>query len=192
MKSNYKKIILDFIPAFLGVLIALMLSNWSEQRKENQFIKKSIVSIYNDNKTNLENINTQIIHLENQLDTITYYLNNDTLNVVDLIKKNKGLRTKFLYQSGWNILGNSELVTKIDYDLLTSLSTFSESINFTNSIRNSFMEILYNKPESKSITDKYQLFIRISDFKNTFISIKKNSEEIDSILITKYKRILNP
>ncbi|HAF30141.1 MAG TPA: hypothetical protein DCG75_13960 [Bacteroidales bacterium] len=190
MKQHYKKIILDFIPAFLGVLIALVLSNWKEQRKENEFVKKSIVSIYNDNKSNMENINVQIKHLENQTDTIGYYLNNSNLSILDLIKKNNGLKTKSLIQSGWKILENSQLVTRIDYELLSSFTYLSENIEHLNMYKNTISDMVYNSIDSKSKSDKYRLLALIKDMKNSSESFKRSSEYVDSVLNIKYKKIL--
>lgn len=189
IQINYKKIILDFIPAFLGVLVALILSNWNEQRKENEFIKKSIVSIYNDNKTNLERIDFQLTQLQNHIDTFDYY-RNTPLSLMDLIVKNNGVTTSEYTQTGWNILENSKLVTKIDYELLTGLSDNSKAIGLWGEYKKRITNILYSSLESRKVNDKKRMYVLFRDAHNSTIRFKRNSEQIDSLLNVKYADIL--
>lgn len=189
IQINYKKIILDFIPAFLGVLVALILSNWNEQRKENEFIEKSIISIYNDNKTNLERIELQLTHLENHLDTFDHY-KNTSLSIMDLIVKNNGITTNEYIQTGWNILENSKLVTNIDYELLTLLSHNSKAIELWSHYRNRISNIIYNSLESSESSDKTRFLILLNDADNSTKKFKYNSEQIDSLLKVRYNDIL--
>lgn len=191
IQINYKKIILDFIPAFLGVLVALVLSNWNEQRKENEFIEKSIVSIYNDNKSNLENIKLQLNNTNRQLDTITHYLNNDKLNIGDIIKKNNGINGEILVQTGWKILENSHLITKIDYDLVFKLDQMSEGIDIINTRLNNTFDFCYEKLESNKHEDKKRLLILFKDLKYASSNYRMASENLDSLIQTEYKKILS-
>lgn len=190
IQLNYKKIILDFIPAFLGVLVALILSNWNEQRKENEFIKKSIVSIYTDNKENIEHANWELKELKSQLDTFEFYLN-DSLSIMELVIKNHGISMTNYIQSGWKILENSQLVTKIDYELLTLLNNSSSDIEYwQTSYKDKISNILYNSVESKSRASKERLIVILRDSKIFSKDFKITSEKIDSILTTKYKKVL--
>jgi hypothetical protein len=190
IQINYKKIILDFIPAFLGVLVALILSNWNEHRKENEFIKKSIVSIYNDNKTNLEHIEFQLSHLESHIDTFDHY-KNSSLNIIDLIVKNNGITTKEYIQTGWNILENSKLVTKIDYELLTKLSDYSKTIGLWGEYKKRISSILYSSIESRKVNDKKRMSVLFRDAHYSTKKFKYKSEQIDSLLKVKYADILD-
>jgi len=190
IRSNYKKIILDFIPAFLGVLIALVLSDFKEQRKENEFITKSIISINNDNLTNLENINLQIKHLEMQTDTIKFYIENNDVSIISLLGKNGGLQIESLKLSGWNILQNSTSIIEIDYNFLSLLTKMNESVKTLDSYSKNTFNILYNSMESNSANDKKRVFILIKDYRNASKHFKRYSEELDTVLQLKYGKLL--
>ncbi len=189
IQMNYKKIILDFIPAFLGVLVALVLNNWNEQRKENEFITKSIVSIYHDNQSNLENIKAQLESTDKQLDTIKHYLNNKDITIEGIIKKNNGINGEILVQSGWNILENSNLVTKIDYDLVFKLNKMSRGIDIINTRLDNTFDFCYKKLESNKSEDKKRLLLLFIDLKNASNKYRIASEKLDSLIQTEYKKI---
>ena len=190
VKSNYKKLLLDFISAFLGVLIALLLNNWKEERKENAFISKSIESIYYDNKTNIENISWQIDHLKNQCDTIFLSLQDDQLSVIDVIRKNNGLETVNIIQTGWEILINSQLANKMDYELLTQLTFISSNIVLIENNKNSITEILYKSLESNNTNDKYRLYIILKDLLRMSERFKENAENLNHSIYLKYGKEL--
>jgi hypothetical protein len=190
IKSNYKKIILDFIPAFLGILLALFLNDWKDQRKENEFVSKSIINIYNDNRINIKKVEVLINHIEHQLDSISFYKDSNEVSIFELINKNKGLQLKQFKQSGWNILSNSQLVTKIDYELLSSLTLIRDVIDSQYLIRNNLANILYNSLENTHLSDKQRLHLILKDLNHKNKLFRNRSEKLDSILQKKYHRLL--
>lgn len=190
IKNNYKKIILDFIPAFLGVLVALFLSNWNQQRKENDFIRKSIVSIYNENKSNLENIEIQIDHLQHQQDTFKHYRNSKSLTISEIIGKNNGLQTQNIKHSSLKILTSSQLITQIDYETISLLSEIEEGINNLYTYRIKVFEMGYNLLESKNKNDKFRINLMINDFLRTSRVFQNDSKDLDSLLMLKYPKII--
>lgn len=191
VKSNYKKLLLEFISAFLGVLIALLINNWKEEQKEQEFISKSIVSIYNDNKVNLNNINDQIVLIEQQTDTLFKYLNNKNLSILDIIRINQGFQIVELTDLSWKILQNSQLVNKIDYNLLTKLMSISQKINSINVSIDKITDIIYDLAESKNLNDKYRMYIIEKDLLHLSVDFKIKAEELNEIIVSKYGKKLN-
>lgn len=191
VKLNYKKLLLEFISAFLGVLIALLINNWKEEQKEQEFISKSIVSIYNDNKVNLNNIDNQIVLLEQQTDTLFKYLNNKNKSIIDIIRINQGFHTVELTDLSWKILQNSQSVNNIDYNLLTKLMSISQKKNSINLSIDKITDIIYGLAESKNLNDKYRLYIIEKDLLQFSIDFKMKAEELNEVIVSKYGKKLN-
>ena len=190
MKSNLKKIILDFIPAFLGVLIALILSNWKDQRKENEFLQKSIIGIYNDNVINLQSINSQIYHFEKHIDTIKHYCEAKNLRIIDILGKNDGFQSYSIKLPSWNILQNSPSIIKIDYKLLSLLTEMNDNVETLEAYNINVSNILYNSLESNDKNDKNRIFVLIKDYENTSLLYKNNAVQLDSFLVLNYRQVL--
>jgi hypothetical protein len=73
------------MPAFLGVLVAMFLSNIKETKSEKEFIEKCIKEIYMENSANLASLENNLSNLNNDIDTIIQYLNDTTIAIDTLV-----------------------------------------------------------------------------------------------------------
>jgi len=185
-----KKILLDFIPAFLGVLVALFLNNWQQGTKDRTFINSSIQSIYNDCQENISIIKKQKVHLESHIDTFNFYLKNTETAIYDLVQKNNGIFLEQLRNTGWKIFEKSALTTSIDYEMLSLLYEIDGSINSLNIFGDAFSEKMYSSVNSKAVNDKRILLFQISDMYNSYNNLERNLIKLDSIINKEYRKII--
>jgi len=182
-----QRCLIDFIPAFLGVLVALLLNEWKENKKENEFITNSIISIYKDNKINLERISSQITLLERQCDTLFKYVSDKDMSILDIVRKSNGFHTREFTQISWKILVNSQLANKIHYHLLIQLTSLSKEIETVDASIEKITTIIYNQAESKSSNNKYRLYIIEKDLLVTSKKLHEKAIILDSMIISQYK-----
>lgn len=188
--AHIKKILLDFIPAFLGVLVALFLSNWQQGSKDRAFINSSIQSIYNDCQENISTIKKQKIHLESHIDTFSFYLKNTEKAVYDLVQKNNGIFVEQLRNTGWKIFEKSSLTTSIDYEMLTLLYEIDGSINSLNIFGDAFSGKMYSSVNSKAVNDKRILLFQISDMYRSYNNLELSLIKLDSLISKEYSEII--
>jgi len=190
-KENIKKIFFEFIAAFMGVLIAMGLSNWQQNRKEDDFIRKSVASIYHDNIKNIENIKLQLNDLETYIDTFNYYKNDETYTIRDIINKNKYLRLQSVQFDGWEILERSNLIYKLDYDVASQLSNLEDQSEIIEVRRKGIIDIYYNSPYNTTSKDKKTMRINLNGLKQASNFFLHRALIVDSLLQLSYNKDLD-
>lgn len=188
--SIIRKIGTEFIGAFLGVLIALFVSNWRENYKQNEFLGSVIQSIYLNNEANNKSVKIQNSHLKMQQDTAKLYLKDEKLALINLIKKNHGIRTKNLNFTGWNVLGRSKLISKVDYELISALMFNSEQYDVFRQKLGFLMGLLYDKPSSTLNEDKIRLLLGFNDLMGSSEMMEAETIRIDSLIKVKYPKLI--
>ena len=188
--SIIRKIGTEFIGAFLGVLIALFVSNWRESYKQNEFIGSVVQNIYLDNHANNEYVKTQIEHLKMQQDTVKVYLKDDHLTITNLTRKNEGLQIKVMNFTGWNVLGRSKLISQIDYELISALTSNSEQYVFFVKNLDFMIGLLNEKCNSTQTEDKLRFSRGISELMYSSEMMVIETAKIDSLLKAKYPKLI--
>ncbi|MFT4986999.1 MAG: hypothetical protein ACI81Y_002270 [Glaciecola sp.] len=101
MKNRSKQVIQDMIPVILGIVIVLMLNNWKESRDTKKFVNNVLSSVQKEiieNKVELEEI---IIEHKALLDTISQYMENDSILIGHLISKTNGVSLASIKNNAW-------------------------------------------------------------------------------------------
>ena len=188
--AHIKKILLDFIPAFLGVLAALLLNNWQQNARDAAIIHSSIKSIYNDCQKNLSIIKSQLKHIESHIDTINFYQTNNNLSIMDLLKKNEGLHIETIRNTGWKILEKSSLATNINYETLSVLYEIDHSIDFLNFFVKTFSDKIYGTIENRLPENKASCKMQLNDIYNSYSNLELNLIKLDSLVLKEYGKII--
>jgi len=185
-RVTVKKIILDFIPAFLGVLIALLLNNYVENRKENRFLKQSFQNVYNINKENIKAIEASIKNIKNNVDTLNFYKNNNKSTIFDCIAANKGISVKTQKKISLHIFRDSRFLTKIDFNLISLFGELEENhTEISQSYKNRMVYILQSEVYSTDYKSKELLILALNDYISGMMQIEKCSKEINNYLLEK-------
>lgn len=185
-----KKILLDFIPAFLGVLAALLLNNWQQNAKDTAFIHSSIKSIYNDCQKNIAILKEQQKHIECHIDTFRHYANTNSITVFELLKKNNGLHIEMIRNSGWRILEKSPIATNVNYEILTMLNDIDQSTDLNNHLVKTFTNKIYDALESHQYKDMVACQIQLNDLYNSYNNLELSLIKLDSLINKEYRKII--
>lgn len=128
IKENTAKFLKDMIPVVMGVLIALFINNWNENRKERKYIDKIMVSIKKELIETNKDIIKQRTPQKRLIDTLTVYLNNDKVNLFDAVVKGGGFYAPTIKLNYWKAISNSK-PELLDYETLASLAVLEEGKN---------------------------------------------------------------
>lgn len=124
--SNYiKQFVKDIIPVIFGILIALFINNWNENRKDRNYIKKFYVSLKKElNQTNKE-IKDKIPHQRSVIDSLNSYMKDTKVTLLNTIIKADGIKAPTIRINYWKAISNSK-IELLEYEQLATLSTIEE------------------------------------------------------------------
>ncbi len=128
MKS-IKKPILEFIPVFLGVVLALFFNNINENRIDRSKIEGLLSKIERGTSKNIDNLNLQLQQNQRVMDSLEFYQDDSSTRIADIISRSRGIRYIQYDLAAWNVLKSSELLIDVDYELVSLLYLLNESID---------------------------------------------------------------
>jgi len=123
--KEVSKLFREIIPVIIGILIALFINNWNEDRKDKKYLSQIFSSIENELEESLTDIKRVIPKQLASVDTLDYYMNNDKVTLYEIIIKSNGIHMPFVKTNSWNSIANSK-IELIEYEKLSALSNIEE------------------------------------------------------------------
>ena len=124
-----KKHILEFIPVFLGVILALFFNNINERSNQNAKVEGLLEKIALGTDKNLENLSIQMEKNQRLMDSLVFYQRDQSLRIGDIQSRAGGIRYIQFDLAAWNVLKSSELLVDVDYELVSLLYLLEENID---------------------------------------------------------------
>ncbi|GGG04081.1 hypothetical protein GCM10011344_00590 [Dokdonia pacifica] len=121
-----KHLIREIIPVILGILIALALNNWNENRKDKKYLNQIYTSIDNEFEESIINLKASIPKQQVLLDSITKYINDESISIYGIITKADGIQKPTINTNTWRAIANSK-IELIQFEKLSALSEIEES-----------------------------------------------------------------
>src|SRR5690554_1879820 len=125
MKKNIKSFIKEIVPIILGILIALYINNWNENRKDEKYINQMITSIDKELKESNKDIKETIPLQKTLIDTLNFYRKDDNVSIGDVMMKANGVHIPSIKISSWKAISNSK-IELMDYDRISALANIEE------------------------------------------------------------------
>jgi hypothetical protein len=119
------KLIREVIPVMIGILVALFINNWNENRKDKEYLNQIFSSIEKELEESNEDIKSIIPKQMASVDTIIRYLNNERVSLYEIIVKANGIQMPIIKTNSWNAIANSK-IELIDYEKISALSDIEE------------------------------------------------------------------
>lgn len=95
MKTKIKNYIITFIkeiiPVTVGILIALLINNWNEDRKDTNYIKQVYATMDSELKESKTEISESIPVQKTLIDSLEFYSKNNKVNILEVVLKTKGI-----------------------------------------------------------------------------------------------------
>ncbi|MFK7933669.1 MAG: DUF6090 family protein [Saprospiraceae bacterium] len=119
--KQIKQIIREIIPVIIGILVALVINNWNEDRKDQKYLDKIFSSIEKELEESGADIERVIPKQLAMLDTIDTYLNDETVSLAKIVWSANGIQEPEIKINAWNAIANSKLEL-IEYEKISALS----------------------------------------------------------------------
>lgn len=121
-----KLLVREVIPVILGILIALALNNWNENRKEENYLQQIYASITNELEESKRNLNVSIPKQQILIDSISKYSDDDSISIFEILIKADGIQDPIIKTNAWKAVASSR-IDLIEFEKLSALSEIDES-----------------------------------------------------------------
>lgn len=156
----------EIIPVIIGILIALFINNWNEERKEKAYLNKILGSIELELEETQEDIEEQMITQNSLVDTLIVYLEDETVSLQGIMMKTNGVDVPKIRIHSWKALANSK-IELIDYKSLSSLADIEEDKALLRDKSKFLMNFLYTNIGEKTRYSKAVLIGLVRDILGT-------------------------
>lgn len=162
-----------------GVLIALFISNYKENRQARDYYNASIETVKKEVVANYSSLKIIIEKQTKLLDTITKY-SEDHVTLSDLIlNKGEGLQGPTLNNIGLEFYTKNQ-INSIDFDMMSNLMTMNSSSNVIDTKMGKLMDFIYPN-----------LFVDSKESKMLFILYLGNVIESETSLMQLYANFID-
>ena len=177
MKENIKAFIKDIIPIVVGILVALWINNWNENRKDKNYLDQ-ITSASNKELTDTnQDIKENLLLQKSYIDSIDAYLIDDKISLLDITLKNKGIYVPTIKINSWKAISNSK-IELLDYKKISALAMIEEQKEMLKMKSMRLVDFLYANPKETGKDKKEFLKILMLDIIGTEESIQKDISNI--------------
>ncbi|MDT0676588.1 hypothetical protein [Autumnicola musiva] len=165
--SNYAKyFIKEIIPVTIGILIALYINNWNENRKNTNYINQISSSIDKElNETN-EDIIDNIEIQKSLIDTLDFYEKNSKISILIAVKKAKGIHMPKIKINSWKAISNTK-IELMSYNKVSALANIEEQKEILNTKIENLMKFIYSNTKETGIDKKQLLKLMMQDIIST-------------------------
>ena len=179
IKKYFIKLIKEIIPVIIGVLIALIINNWNEGRKDKKYINKFYASLKKELKQTNEEIKNKIPHQYTLIDTLSFYEKNNTVSLYESLIRADGVKRPRIRVNYWKALSSSK-IELLDYEQLSILSNIEEGKELLNLKLEKLLNFIYSvKTDNTDPDNKLKVKIMIQDL---IVTEKDIQKEIEAIL----------
>jgi len=176
---NYGKyFIKEIIPVTIGILIALSISNWNENRKDQNYINQISTSIDKELNETSEDIIANKKIQKSLIDTLDFYKNYDKISLFNILTKVDGIHMPTIKINSWKAISNSK-IELMEYDKISALANIEEQKELLKTKSENLINFVYPNTQETGIDKKQLLKLMMQDIISTETTIQN---EIDRII----------
>ena len=184
---HMKKILIDMIPVCIGILLALVINGWRETQYDKNYLKSSIEYIVLENEANIQELEYALKRQVTFMDTLSIYLDDETVTLSDVIRKVKGVYTPDLKSTTWEFLIQDSKHTLVSYAFVNKLAEIEKYENLIERYNEKVGEMIFqtgffNDPDLKRVC-----YILFSDLGQTEKSFVESLKEFNEIAISEFE-----
>lgn len=159
--KQLRQLVREIIPVIIGILIALLINNWNEDRKDKKYLNQIFSSIEKELEESNADIKEVIPKQQALMDSIEIYLNNETVSLFDIVKKADGVNFATIKNNSWKAIANSK-IELIDFEKLSMLSDIDEGKESLNLKNEKILDFLYDnfKKTNQAKKEVFNIFIQ--------------------------------
>ncbi|WP_397446031.1 hypothetical protein [Polaribacter sp. R77954] len=150
----------------IGVLIALFISNWNENRNNNDYVKKAKNYIKKEVIRNKSDLKSVVEKHDKTIDSLYKFKKRDDYSIRDFLEHMEGFQLSELRNTGlaFFVANKAELIDFKTISQLSSMESLSKFVAFKGKI---VIDFIYKKMESTAAKDKETLIIHLEELMET-------------------------
>jgi hypothetical protein len=177
-----KKIVVDIlkqmIPVVFGILIALFINSWNEQRKDENYLEGIFASIKQELQESKTEINENIPKQMRLIDSLSRYLRDEKMSIIEIAEKADGLHAPQIRTNSWVAVSKTK-IELVDYEKLKVLSDIEDTKELFKEKLKFLMNFAFTNMRDSSIEKKETIIFLLSDIISTEKSIKRSIERFE-------------
>jgi hypothetical protein len=177
MKKKFTVFIKEIIPIIVGVLIAMYINNWNEERKDKKYINHISLSIIKELKEANNEIKDKIPIQKSLIDTLDIYINNNEISLFNTITKTNGLNFPSIKMNSWKAISNSR-IELLDYDKISDMANIEEQKDILEMKIDKLTDLIYPNIFETGKDKKLIMKIMMLDIIQSEQSLQKGIEQI--------------
>ena len=152
----------EIVIVIIGILIALSIDNWNENRNDEKYIDKALFAIEEEIKLNKTDMHRIVQRHKETIDSVAMHLNNDKISLRQIIENSRGFQIAELKNIGLRffISNKAEL---IDYEIISSLSEIEFLSEAVKMKTERLLNYLYDNMENTNESAKNKFVIYLAD-----------------------------
>lgn len=151
-----KYFIKEIIPVTVGILIALSIGNWNQNKKDQKYIKEILSIIDHELEETLGDINEVVPLQQSLVDSLDFYTDDAETDLTDIVSKVNGFYIPNIRVNAWKALSVSK-IELIDYRLVSDLSNIEEQKEILKTKGADISNFLFSNPKETG-SDKKEAF----------------------------------
>lgn len=175
--KQLSQLIREIIPVILGILIALIINNWNEERKDEKYLNQIFSSLNEELIESRADIIEAIPKQQILLDSLQRYLYDETVTLSDIIEKARGIHGPVIKNYSWKAI-SSLRIELVEYEKLSALIELDESKESLELKFEKVLDFILNNLKETSPDKKEIFMIMISEIMSTEKYLQLEIEEL--------------
>lgn len=177
MKKLLYHIVKEIIPVVAGILIALYINNWNEDRKDRNYMQRIRTSIDKELKASSKDIEEKLVRQKSLIDTLHFYRDYNQVSIDQVLKKAQGIYIPTIRINSWKAISRTK-IELMDYERLTALADIEEQRNLLQLKAQKLLDFVYSNYRSTQANDKEFMSIIMREIMSTEQSLIKDISSI--------------
>jgi len=170
------KLIREIIPVIIGILIALVINNWNENRKDKKYLNKVYASIKAELEESNKDIEKSLPRQQVLIDSLTKYMNDNSTSIYQIIDKANGLSGPNIKMRTWNAITNSN-IELIEFEKLSALSEIEDSKKNLELKQQKILDFIIENIKTTNLEEKEVFMLLIQEIISTEEYLRFEIEE---------------
>lgn len=168
----------ELLTIIVGILIALYINNWNEDRKDAKYINEIFVSMNKELNESNDDIKKKMPQQQTLIDTLGFYKKNDSISIFDVMMKVNGVQIPQIRISSWKAISSSK-IELLEYDRVSDLANIEEQKELLISKTQYLMNFLYPNIKDTSFDKKELIMFMMQDI---MVTERDLQEEIEGAI----------
>jgi len=177
MKKIIKAFFKEIVPIIVGILIALYINNWNEDRKDKNYIDRISTVIHKElNETNDDIVNT-LVKQRILIDSLNFYLKDDQISIDNVLNKAQGIYIPRVRINSWKAISNSK-IELMDYDKVSTLADIEDQKELLRIKSEKLIDFIFSNYRETGENEKEFMRIMMSEIISTERSLQEDIKKI--------------